>query len=137
MTALLLIAALLGAQPAWTWSLYDTDGSVVLANEIPDTPQLSATLECTPGSGVAQLALYGPGVGGMATLTAGGATAATQATRAQGDRVEMALRTDHPVFQALAAEGQLGVRIGDQTRSVELTSQGLPLLRRFAERCGG
>jgi hypothetical protein len=137
MTVLLLAAALAMAQPAWTWALYDADGAIVLANEIPDTPQLRATLECQPGSGVAQVALYGPGAGGMATLTAGEATAATEARRAQGDRLELALRTDHPVFQALAAEGRLGVRIGDQTRSVELTPQGLPLLRRFADRCGG
>jgi len=137
MLTLILTAALAFAQPDWTWSLYEADGSVVLANEIPDTPQLRATLECQPGSGVTKIALYGPGAPGMATLTAGGATAATAAERAQGDRLEMALRTDHPVFQALAAEGQLGVRIGDQTRTVELTAQGLSLLRRFAQRCGG
>ncbi|KQS54486.1 hypothetical protein ASG17_12445 [Brevundimonas sp. Leaf363] len=135
--ALLLIANLQGAQPAWTWSLYEADGLVVLANEIPDTPRLRATLECAPGTGLATLALYGPGATGMATLTAGGATAATQAERAQGDRLEMALRTDHPVFQALAAEGQLDVRIGEQTRTVDLNGQGLPMLRRFAGRCGG
>ena len=137
MLAHILMVALAMAQPVWTWSLYEADHSIVLAHEIPDTPQLKASLECAPGSGVAELALYGPGEPGMATLTAGGASAVTEARRAQGDRLEMALRTDHPVFQALAAEGQLTVRIGDQMRTVQLTGQGLPLLRRFAERCGG
>lgn len=137
MQTLILMAMLVLARPDWTWSIYDADTTVVLANEIPDTPQLRATLECEVGSGVAKLALYGPGAAGMATLTAGGPTAATAAERAQGDRLEMALRTDHPVFQAMAAEGVLSVRIGDQTRTVQMTGQGLPLLRQFAQRCGG
>jgi len=137
MLVLMLTAALAVAQPGWTWSLYETDGTIVLANEIPDTPQLRATLECAPRSGVATLALYGPGAAGLATLSAGGAVVATQARRAQGDRLEMSLRADHPVFQAMTAQGRLALQVGGQTRTVEMTDQGRPLLRRFAEQCGG
>ena len=31
----------------WTWTLYERGASLALANEIPDTPQLAAVLECT------------------------------------------------------------------------------------------
>src|SRR5690606_29019843 len=85
--------------PAWTWSQYEGDGPVVLANDVPDTARLPATLECQPGDGVAQLALYGQaGEGGAATLRSGAASAATQAEVGRTGRLKAALRVDHPVF---------------------------------------
>ena len=64
MTTWLIMAVIALAQPVerggWTWSLYggDEGGTVVLANEIPDTPQLRATLECDPGSGAARISVF-------------------------------------------------------------------------------
>lgn len=132
----------LGAQatppePAWTWTLYADEARVTLANEIPDTPSLRVTLECEPGHGVARVTLYGPPApAGLARVTAGGASAVTEAT-ADPSGLELAVRTDHPVFAAFAAGGRLGVAVGETRRQVDLPRAHLAKLRRFAELCSG
>ncbi|MEN5147596.1 hypothetical protein [Brevundimonas diminuta] len=121
----------------WTWTLYSGDGPLVLANEIPDTPRLRTTLECTPGSSIARLTLHeSPGADGFAAVRSGAASAEVE-TRARRGRLETALRADHPVFAAFLATGRLTLAIGDQTPSVEIDRANLPKLRRFAELCTG
>lgn len=123
---------------AWTWALYEGD-VVTLANEIPDTPRLRATFECTPGSSVARLTLYGgaPSANGFAQVNAGQSTA-TVAVRdgARGADV-LAVRTDHPVFAAFASSGQMSVRASDADVTVVVETDHLAKLRRFAELCAG
>lgn len=131
------LIALAFQNPVWTWTLYDDEGQLVLANEVPDTPQLRATFECEPGTGVTQLSLYDAPMGeGFATVTAGEASATTQAM-ARPDHTQLTIRTDHPVFAAFLAEGSMAVTVQDSNRAVEIERQYLPTLRRFAERCGG
>lgn len=130
--------ALQAAAPAWTWSLYEGDGPVVLANDVPDTAHLRATLECQPGEGVAQLALYDQtGEGGAATLRSGAASAATQAEVGRTGRLKAALRVDHPVFAAFVDSGRLTLAVAGSERSVEVPAAHRGKLRRFAELCGG
>ncbi len=131
------LIALAFQTPAWTWTLYDDEGQLVLANEVPDTPQLRATFECEPGTGITRLSLYGAPMGeGFATVAAGEASATTQAMT-RPDHTQLTIRTDHPVFAAFLAEGAMSVTVQDASRSVEIGRQYLPTLRRFAERCGG
>lgn len=122
---------------AWTWTLYEGDGPLVLANEIPDTPRLRTTLECMPGSSIARLSFYeAAGVGGYATVRAGAASAEVE-TRSRRGRLETALRADHPVFAAFLASGRLNLAVGEQNISIEIDRANLPKLRRFAELCTG
>lgn len=131
------LAAIIALQGGWTWTLYEGDGPLVLANEIPDTPQLRVTLECAPGSGVARLDLYGSGTtAGVANLSSGAATATTEATAA-GDHRAVALRADHPVFGQFAVSGALQVAVAGQSQTVEVPPAHLAKLRRFAELCSG
>lgn len=138
-----VIAAALAAQnaapePVWTWALYADAAPVVLANEVTDTPNLRATLECDPGSSVARVTLYGgAALVGMARVTAGDASAVAEAGAARGGGVKLALRTDHPVFAAFAVDGRMAVVVGDQRRPVEVPVAHLAKLRRFAELCSG
>ncbi|NBW07763.1 MAG: hypothetical protein EBR82_07030 [Caulobacteraceae bacterium] len=125
---------------AWTWTLYEGEGPVVLANEVPDTPQLKATLECTPGSGVARVSVYGgPLAAGIATVTSqgGSAQAQTEAQTGRGGKLSLALRTDHPVFGQFVASGDLTIAVGDQHQDVEIEAAHLAKLRRFADLCSG
>lgn len=136
------LAIVIQSSPAsgWTWTLYDADGPLVLANEIPDTPQLRGTIECEPGSGVARISAYGDGPGAaFATLASGGATATAevQPTRGSARRVSVMLPTAHPVFMAFLESGALSVRSGDRTQAITITRPHLAKLRRFAELCGG
>lgn len=125
------------AAEGWTWTLYSGDGPLVLANEIPDTPRLRTTLECTPGSSIARLTLHqATGADGYATVRSGAATTEVEA-RARRGRLETALRADHPVFAAFLASGRLTLAMGDQTSVVSLDRGDLPKLRRFAELCTG
>jgi len=134
LSAILLIASLQGG---FTWTLYDGEGPLVLAHEVPDTPQLSAVLECTPGSGVARLDLYGPGGGsGIAILSSGSATATGQSWES-GDHHSVALRADHPVFGQFVVTGALDVAVAGRHQSVAVGPVDLAKLRRFAELCGG
>jgi hypothetical protein len=122
---------------AWTWTLYEGEGPLVLANEVPDTPELRSTFECEPGSGVARVSLYGPSMGsGVARVSAGEASAATEA-EARRDRTTMTLRTDHPVFTQFVASGGLEMVLGAQSRAIAVERPHMARLRRFAELCGG
>lgn len=135
--SILTIIAMAGTlQGGWTWTLYEGEGPLVLANEIPDTPQLRALLECAPGSGVARLDLFGPGDGGMATVLSGDASATAESVAA-GDHRSVALRADHPVFGQFVATGGLAVTVAGRRQAVEVPADHLAKLRRFAERCGG
>lgn len=126
------------AEPAWTWTLYEDASPVVLANEIPDTPSLRATLECDPASGLVRLVLYGAtDESGMARLSAGEASALAQAEAQRGGGLKVALPTDHPVFAAFAADGRISVAVGEQRRSLDVPRAHLAKLRRFAELCSG
>lgn len=139
-----LVAALgLGAQnqpaeAAWTWTLYGDATPLVLANEVPDTPNLRATLECDPGTSIARVTLYGAApASGMARIAAGDATAVAETEAGRGGALKLALRTDHPVFAAFGTSGRLSVVVGDQRRAVEVPAAHLAKLRRFAELCSG
>lgn len=122
----------------WTWTLYAEESPIVLANEVPDTAHLRATLECEPGQSVAHLTLYGgEDGGGMARVTAGDATAVAEASAARAGGLRLALRTDHPVFAAFGVDGQLTVTAGERRRIVEVAPAHLAKLRRFAELCSG
>lgn len=142
MIALLVVAAMVAQTPspqaAWTWTLYADAEPVVLANEIPDSADLRATLECDPGTNVARLTLYGGApLDGMARVTAGEASTVAEAGAARGGAVKLALRTDHPVFAAFTVDGRLAIVAGDQRRPVEVPATHLAKLRRFAELCSG
>lgn len=126
------------SEAAWTWTLYEGEAPVVLANEVPDTANLRMTLECEPGSSVAQLTIYGGApVAGMARITAGEASAMAQAEGARGGGLKLAVRTDHPAFAAFSSSGRLGVAVGDERRAVEVPAAHLAKLRRFGELCSG
>ena len=139
MTVLATMAAAVlltgAAQGGWTWTLYE-DGPLVLANEIPDTPQLKAVLECRPGAGVARLDLFGPTGAGIATITSGPATA-TGESESSADHQSVALRTDHPVFAQFLVSGALDVAVAGQHQAVAVPQIHLAKLRRFAELCSG
>lgn len=137
MSFLAAAIALLATQAGWTWTLYEGEGPLVLAHEIPDSPQLRATLECEPGAGVARLDLYGAGgLGGMATVASGDAAAQTESVGA-ADHRSLAIRSDHPVFGQFILTGQLAITVAGQSQSVEVQPAHLAKLRRFAELCGG
>ena len=133
-----LMAAMVLQGPAWTWTLYEGDGPLVLANEIVDTPNLKATLECTPGSGVARVSVYeGDLTAGFATVTAGSAEATAQTEVGRDGKISLALRTDHPAFLGFVADGDLAISVGDHGQTVEVQPDHLAKLRRFAQLCGG
>lgn len=122
---------------AWTWTLYNGDGPLVLANEIPDTPRLRATLECAPGSSIVRLSLYGADPAtGIAVVTSGAAVANAEVQTRRGRRETM-LRADHPLFAAFLANGKLEITVGEQAVPVEIDRANLSKLRRFAELCTG
>lgn len=126
------------APTAWTWTLYADNSPVVLANEAPDTPNLRATLECTPGSSVAMVTLYGgAAASGVARASAGDASAVTEAQAGRDGGFKAPVRIDHPVFAAFLADGRLALAVGDNRRTVEVAAAHLAKLRRFAELCAG
>lgn len=132
MITALAVLALFGAQDRWTWTLYE-DAPVVLAREVPDTPRLSHTLECAPGSSVARLTFYEAAPNAGAVRASAGEVSAP--AEIGGDT--LTLRTDHPVFAAFAATGRLTISQGDRTAAVEIETPHLPKLRRFVELCSG
>lgn len=137
MTFLTLAAAVVVLQSGWTWTLYEDASPVVLAHELPDTPQLRAVLECTPGSGVARVDLFGPNTGsGMATIVSGPATATGQSDATARLR-SIALRTDHPVFSRFVVTGDLDVAVAGHHQVLGVEPGHLAKLRRFAELCSG
>ena len=140
MIAALAGLALQSSGPAnlWTWALYETEGPLVLANEVPDTPQLRSTLECDAGSGVARLSIFGSPMGtGFVRLTAGDATATTEADGSRRGKTQVTLRTDHPVFAQFVASGAINLAMADQTRAITVERPHRAKLRRFAGLCGG
>ena len=121
----------------WTWALYENDGPLVLANEVPDTPELRSTLQCQAGTGLARVSVYGtPLPSGFAQVTAGEASATTAAEGSRNTTV-LTLRTDHPVFTQFVASGALNIVLGDQSRSITVDRNHRAKLRRFAGLCGG
>ena len=123
---------------AWTWTLYENTGAVVLANEVPDTAQLRATLECEPGSGAVEVALYEFGaIGDFAQLRAGPATATSEAAQGSNRSIRVSLRIDHPGFAAFASSGRLTVSSGERSATVTVDRANLAKLRRFGELCAG
>jgi len=124
------------AAPAWTWALYDGEGPLVLAEEVPDTPRLRTTFECEPRSGRVAVTFYeARTTGGFATARSGDASSTAQVLPSRGDKVEVALRTDLPVFAAFAASGEMTVALGEDERRVTIPRPHLAKLRRFTERC--
>lgn len=141
MTALLGLALALTVQSAsveaWTWTLYADSGPLVLANEIPDTPRLRATLECMPGSSIVRLTLYDAAPAeGIAVIASGAATANAEVRPRRG-QLQAMIRADHPVFTAFQANGKLDVTVGEQSSPIEIDRANLSRLRRFAELCTG
>lgn len=136
LTLFLTFAISAGQTPVWTWTLYDGAGSVVLANERPDTPDLRATLECGPGSGLVRISLYGSQLrAGIATISSGQASATVETSTGPDGAVVAPLRTDHPVFASLAAGGALGVATEPARQVIEFPAADLAKLRRFADLC--
>lgn len=134
-----VVLSLAAAQPAeaarWVWSLYDSEDSVALALEVPDTDRLRAVLECEPRSGVARVTVYGPAERPeYVTLAAGEASAASE--RVEADGLAATLRLDHPVFRAFAAGGRLTVSAGDSRAEVVVPAADRPKLNRFGALCG-
>lgn len=121
----------------WVWTLYEGDGPLVFANEVPDTPKLKATFDCMPGSGVVQVSVYGDGLtSGIATLTSGDSSAMTEAT-ARSDKISVPVRTDHPLFTQMMANGVLKIAIGDAKQVVEVQPPFQTVMRQFGDLCGG
>lgn len=140
MNLLLVLTTLLAVQiaptRAWTWTLYDGEGPLVLAEEVPDTPNLRTTLECEAGGGRVTFTLYEATTpGGYATARAGELSTTAQILPSRGDKAEVVLRTDLPVFAAFASSGEMTLALGDQERRVSVGRPHLAKLRRFAERC--
>lgn len=136
MTFIAILGALAAFQGAWTWTLYEDTGQLVLAHEIPDTARLKTILECQPGSGVARLDLFGAANSGIAMMISGSATA-TGTSEAAGDHQSIALRTNHPVFGQFVVTGALDVAVAGRRHLVEIDREHLAKLHRFAELCGG
>ncbi|MFT4956094.1 MAG: hypothetical protein ACI8U3_002494 [Brevundimonas sp.] len=148
MIAWMIATALTAVQPSaaerWTWTLYESgDGApVVLANEIPDTANLRATLECEPGVGAARVAVYGVegASSGYVSFQSGDARAAAQGETAEEagiDRLTASLRLEHPVFAAFAETGRLSLVQGEHRWPVRVPAAHRALITDFAAACGG
>jgi|FLYM01.1.fsa_nt_gi hypothetical protein len=130
--------ALQGPRDGWTWTLYESGDNLVLANEIPDTEHLRATLECDAGSGAATVRIYGFGQAAeFSQLRAGRATAQSQSDADADGSLGVGLRIDHPVFAAFSAGGRLDVSSGGRAGAVAVNRANLAKLRRFGELCAG
>lgn len=124
--------------PAWTWTLYDGDGRLALAEENSSATRLRTTLECDPGSGVTRLTLFDFGApSGYARFSAGGAGGAAEAAASADGALSLTLRIDHPAFVAFLSGGRLDIVAGDRERRVETGRPHLSRLRSFAEQCAG
>ena len=138
LSAVMAVALQAAPTAAWTWSLYEGDGPLVLANEVPDTANLRATLQCQPGSGAVSVAVYAEDAkSGFARITAGGATATSEARVGRGGKLETAVPVDHPAFSAFVATGRMTVAVGDAADTITVERAHLAKLRRFADRCAG
>lgn len=124
------------SERAWTWSLYEDSGTVVLANDIPDTPDLKATLECEGASGAVRLTLYDSALtAGYAQIGSGRMMAASEATAGRNGALNLAIRSEHPVFRGFVRSGRLPIAVNDKDHLVMVPSAYLPKLRQFAEQC--
>lgn len=135
-----LMAAAIQTAPGvgWTWSLYEGEGPMVLANDIPDTASLRATLQCLPGSGAVSVAVYGEDASaGFARITSGGSTATSEARVGRGGKLETAIPVDHPAFSAFVANGRMTIAVGDDASTITVERPHMAKLRRFADRCAG
>jgi hypothetical protein len=126
--------------PAWTWTLYEGGGPVVLANEIPDTPRLRVTLQCDPPGGLVDITVYDVQAeptprSSFARLTSGVASTTSEARIGRGGRLEVVLRTDHPLFAAFVGSGDLSIMAGETGGVIKVERSHLAKLRRFADRC--
>lgn len=140
MISALAMATVLATAPAqaWVWSLYEDSEPVVLARERPDTPDLQTTLECSRGSGVVRLSLYGSSLpAGVAIPSSGDAAGAVEAALAADGALVAPLRTDHPLFARFAQTGRLVMAAGDRRQTIEVPESDLAKLRRFADLCRG
>lgn len=148
MTVWLIMAAVAASQSAdttgWTWSLYGADegGTVVLANEIPDTPELRATLECEPGSGAVRVSVFGAEDArpDYVSVRSGAASAASQGETAReggGVRFTAAVRLEHPVFTAFSGTGEMTLAQEDRRWPIRVGRRHLALLSEFAAACDG
>ena len=120
----------------WVWTLYADASPVVLAHEIPDTPQLKTTLECDPGSGRVRLSLYNnPDLdSGPVTYRSGNASGAGEALSQRG-RFSTTLPAGHPVFVTFLANGELQLARDDTVQTITIETAHLSKLRRFARAC--
>lgn len=135
-----LMAAAIQTAPGvgWTWSLYEGEGPMVLANDIPDTASLRATLQCLPGSGAVSVAVYGEDASaGFARITSGGSTATSEARVGRGGKLETAIPVDHPAFSAFVSNGRMTIAVGDDASTITVERPHMAKLRRFADRCAG
>ncbi len=135
-----LMAAAIQTAPGagWTWSLYEGEGPMVLANDIPDTASLRATLQCLPGSGAVSVAVYGgDAAAGFARITSGGSTATSEARVGRGGKLETAIPVEHPAFSAFVSNGRMTIAVGDDTSTITVERPHMAKLRRFADRCAG
>ncbi len=120
----------------WTWTLYRDSGPMVLAREIPDTPRLDATLECDAGSGQVELKLYkapnlSSGPGSVRALRQSANTIVTK----RRDHTSATVSSDHPVFQAFMASGQLEITQPTGSATLTVEAPHLNKLRQFGEAC--
>jgi hypothetical protein len=124
--------------PAWTWTLYEGSGPVVLANERPDTPDLRSTLECVAGSGLVRVSVYeADPTPGAARLESGSVATAVEAVATADGSMAAPVRVDAPVFARFAATGDLTFTIGEHRNAIDVGAADLPKLRRFVELCSG
>lgn len=144
----LILSVFAATQPAaaegWTWSLYGAGegGTVVLANEIPDTPELRATLECEPGSGAARISVFGVegAADGYVSIRSGDAAATSQGDTGRDGgvrRLSASLRLEHPVFHAFSSSGNLVMSQEDRSWPIRLGRHHRALLTEFAAACEG
>ena len=149
MSGWLIMTLIAAVQPSpeaesWTWSLYGAGegGTVVLANESPDTPRLRATLECEPGSGAVRISVFAAegAANGYVSVRSGDARAASQGEAIPEDgeqRLTAALRMEHPVFPAFVQSGELTLNQDDRRWPIRVGSRHRALLADFAAACDG
>ncbi len=138
LSALMAVAIQTAPAAGWTWSLYEGEGPMVLANDIPDTASLRATLQCLPGSGAVSVAVYGEDASaGFARITSGGSTATSEARVGRGGKLETAIPVEHPAFSAFVSNGRLTIAVGDDASTITVERPHMAKLRRFADRCAG
>jgi|GWRWMinimDraft_5_1066013.scaffolds.fasta_scaffold107978_1 hypothetical protein len=105
------------ARPGWTWTLYEDRASLALANEIPDTRNLAAVLECTPGSGLARVSIF-PAGGSRTTPVVG------------------RYQTTDAAFVAFVRSGKLSLKTEAGSGEIAMDAVHRNKLWRFSRLCG-